>query len=262
MLTDLAAAVKAVFALLAALAAAAGGTVHPASPPHSATPPRAGDRTHAAAAGRAAIPVRAATRQGPLVHGKATHYAPAALADGNCSFLSVPKNGFTVAAGPDLSAAGAACGGYLDVSSGGRTIRVKITDQCPECGPGHLDLTYEAFRAFAPLVRGVIPITYRVVTNPKPATALSFRVKEGSSRYWLALLVDGAGNRLRSVELRTGSRWRALRRSDYGYWIAPSGAGSGPFIVRVTDVAGHRATAARIRLAPGVVQRTAVRLYR
>jgi expansin len=261
-LADLAAAVKAVFALLAALAAAAGGTVHPASPPHKATAPRTAASARSAAPVHTAAPVRAATSKGPDVRGKATNYGPAASANGNCSFPSVPKNGFTVAAGPDLYAHGAACGGYLDVSSGGRTIRVKITDQCPECGPGHLDLTDEAFRAFAPLVIGVIPITYRVVTNPHPATALTFRVKEGSSRYWLALLVDGAGNRLRSVELRTGSRWRALQRSDYGYWIAPSGAGTGPFTVRVTDVAGHRATAARIRLTPGVVQRTAVRLYR
>ena len=174
----------------------------------------------------------------------------------------MPTNRFTVAAGPDLYARGAACGGYLDVSSAGRTIRVKITDQCPECGPGHLDLTDEAFRAFAPLVRGVIPITYRVVTNPHPAATLSFRVKEGSSRYWLALLVDGTGNRLRSVEIRTDSGWRALQRSDYGYWIAQSGLGTGPFTVRVSDVAGHRVTASGIRLAPGAVQRTTVRLYR
>jgi expansin (peptidoglycan-binding protein) len=261
-LADLAAAVKAVFALLAALAAAAGGVAHPTSATHGATAARTAAPTRTAATVHPAAPAGAATRKGPVVHGKATDYGPAASADGNCSFPSVPKNGFTVAAGPALYAHGAACGGYLDVSSGGRTIRVKITDQCPECGPGHLDLTDEAFRALAPLVRGVIPITYRVVTNPHPATALSFRVKEGSSRYWLALLVDGAGNRLRSVELRTGSRWRALQRSDYGYWIAPSGAGNGPFTVRVADVAGHRATAARIRLIPGVVQRTAVRLYR
>jgi expansin (peptidoglycan-binding protein) len=270
-LADLAAAVKAVFALLAALAAAAGGTVQPApadpppsssthsapahrtSPPHRVTAPRAKP-------GNKSSP-RTPTVRGPVVHGQATHYGPASTG-GNCSFPSVPKNKLTVAAGPDLYAAGAGCGGYLDVTSGGRTIRVKITDKCPECGRGHLDLTDEAFAALAPLGRGLIPITYRIVTNPHPAATLSFRVKEGSSQYWLALLVDGAGNRLRSVEVRTGSHWRALQRTDYGYWIAQSGLGGGPFTVRVTDVAGHRATATRIRLSPGVVQRTAVRLYR
>lgn len=272
MLADFAAAVKAVFALLAALTAAAGGAAIPVPPPqpaaashrapaHPMAPARKAAPSHHITPARKAAPAHTATIKGPVVHGKATHYGPASTG-GNCSFPSVPKNKLTVAAGPDLYAAGAACGGYLDVTSGGHTIRVKITDKCPECGPGHLDLTDEAFRALAPLVRGIIPITYRVVTNPQPASTLSFRVKEGSSRYWLAVLVDGAGNRLRSVEIKTGSRWRALQRSDYGYWIAQNGLGTGPFTVRVTDVARHRATATKMRLAPGTFQRTAVRLYR
>jgi expansin (peptidoglycan-binding protein) len=247
MLADLPAALRGVFSVVAALAAAATAAVNPAQP---ASAPRV-PATKAATG---------ATSHGPAVHGKATHYGPASTG-GNCSFPSVPANKLTVAAGPDLYAGGAGCGGYLDVTGANRTIRVKITDKCPECGPGHIDLTDEAFAALAPLVRGVIPTTYRIVTNPKPAQALSFRVKDGSSRYWLGLLVDGTGNRLRSVAIRSGSRWTALTRTDYGYWLAPSGAGAGPFTVRVTDVAGHRATTGGIRLAPARVQRTAVRLY-
>ncbi len=272
-LPDLAPAVKAFLAIGTAIAAALGGTA-PGTP--AGGPPKsqagAGSTRGAAStpAPRESAPrtpapatkaAQAGTAKGTVVRGKATHYGPAS-AGGNCSFPSVPANKFTVAAGPDLYAGGAGCGGYLDVTSGSRTIRVKIDNRCPECGPGHIDLTDEAFAALAPLGKGLIPITYRVVTNPKPAPALSFRVKEGSSRYWLALLVDGTGNRLRSVEVRTGGGWRPLQRTDYGYWLAPSGAGPGPLTVRVTDVAGHRATAPGIRLAPGAVQRTGVRLYR
>ena len=202
----------------------------------------------------------ARTTSGALVHGQATHYGPAS--GGNCMFPTLPANRYTVAAGPDLYAHGAGCGGYLDVTSGGRTIRVKIDNLCPECRPGHLDLTDEAFAALAPLGKGLIPITYCPVTNPRISGGLVFVAKTGSSRYWLGLLVDNAGNRLRSVEIRVGSRWRALSRTDYGYWLAQSGAGVGPFTVRVTDVAGHRATASGVRLAPDQVQRTSVRLYR
>jgi expansin (peptidoglycan-binding protein) len=176
-------------------------------------------------------------------------------------FPTLPADKYTVAAGPDLYAHGAACGGYLAVTAGGRTIRAKIDNQCPECGPGHLDLTDEAFAALAPLGKGLIPITYRPVSNPRITGGLAFVVKTGSSRYWLGLLVDNAGNRLRSVEVKAGSSWRALQRTDYGYWLAPGGAGPGPFTVRVTDVVGHRAVTSGVRLAPGVVQRTGVRLY-
>jgi expansin (peptidoglycan-binding protein) len=174
----------------------------------------------------------------------------------------VPSNHYRVAAGPSLYASGAACGGYLQISGPRGTILAKIDDQCPECGPGHIDLSDEAFAAIGRLGDGIIPITYRPVTNPRITRGLTFVVKTGSSRYWLALLVDNAGNRLRSVEVTSGSGWRFLTRSDYGYWVAESGAGTGPWTVRVTDVAGHRVLVRAVRLAPGQVQRTSARLYR
>ncbi|HYJ73988.1 MAG TPA: expansin EXLX1 family cellulose-binding protein [Kineosporiaceae bacterium] len=241
---SLVAALRAVFSAAASLALAATGSQ--VTPSTSATKP---------------APSTSRATAGPVVRGQATHYGPAS-AGGNCSFPTVPADKFTVAAGPDLYAHGAACGGYLSVSANGRTIRVKIDNQCPECRPGHLDLTDEAFAALAPLGKGLIAITYRPVTNPRITGGLTFVVKTGSSRYWLGLLVDNAGNRLRSVEIRAGGTWKALTRTDYGYWLAPSGAGAGPFTVRVTDVAGHRATASGVRLSPDAVQRTAVRLYR
>jgi hypothetical protein len=98
--------------------------------------------------------------------------------------------------------------------------------------------------------------------DPPLDGGLSFRIKEGSSQWWLALLVDNHGNALRSVEVSSdGSSWSALARSDYNYWIAQSGAGPGPFSVRVTDVRGHVAVAPGIEIRPGQVQQTTVRLY-
>jgi expansin (peptidoglycan-binding protein) len=216
---------------------------------------------HATVTPAGATPAKGTSSAGAVVHGQATHYGSASTG-GNCMFPTIPASRFTVAAGPDLYAAGAACGGYVSIMGPHRTILAKIDNKCPECGPGHLDLSDEAFAALAPLGKGLIPITYRLVTNPPVAGGLTFVVKSGSSRYWLGLLVDNAGNRLRSVEIQAGSRWQALSRSDYGYWLANGGAGTGPFTVRVTDVAGHRAVARNVRLAPDQVQRTSVRLYR
>jgi expansin (peptidoglycan-binding protein) len=247
MVLSLVAALRAVFSAATALALAASGSAGtPASTVTSTS-------TASTSTGRPTA--------GAVVRGQATHYGPASTG-GNCSFPSVPGDRFTVAAGPDLYARGAGCGGYLTVTAGARTIRVKIDNLCPECRPGHLDLTDEAFAALAPLGKGLIPITYRPVTNPKITGGLAFVVKTGSSRYWLGLLVDDAGNRLRTVEVKAGSGWQVLTRTDYGYWLAPSGAGAGPFTVRVTDVVGHRAVAHGVRLAPNAVQRTSVRLYR
>jgi hypothetical protein len=87
-------------------------------------------------------------------------------------------------------------------------------------------------------------------------------VKQGSSQYWLALLADNTGNPLASVQVETASGgWINLARANYNYWIAASGAGSGPFTVRLTDTAGHTVTVQNIALDPGTVQSTGTSMY-
>jgi hypothetical protein len=87
------------------------------------------------------------------------------------------------------------------------------------------------------------------------------RVKEGSSRYWLALLIIDHGNPLTAVQVRGGAGTQALRHVDYNYWIAEPGAGPGPFTVDLTDNAGHRATIPGVTLSPGRIQTSTVRMY-
>jgi expansin (peptidoglycan-binding protein) len=184
--------------------------------------------------------------------GKATYYQ--ADGSGNCSFDPV-SNPMVVALGNGEYRAGAACGGYLDVTGPKGTVRVKVTDRCPECAAGHLDLSKPAFARIGEVNAGVISVTYRSVTNPAVPGPMTVRVKEGSSRYWLALRLDNTGNPLSTVELRAGDGWKALSHTDYNYWIAQSGAGTGPFTVRVTDTAGRRTTLNGVALTPGAVQR-------
>ncbi|WP_328424169.1 expansin EXLX1 family cellulose-binding protein [Micromonospora sp. NBC_00389] len=214
----------------------------------------------ACAAGRT---LAAAPLTGTATHnGKATFYDLNG-AGGNCSNPAAPANRLYVALGPTEYAAGAACGGFLDVTGPKGTVRVLIMDQCPECAPGHLDLSREAFARIADPVKGLVPVTYRAVVNPPLPGPLTFRIKEGASQWWFAVRVGNHGNPLRAVEVRQGDSgpWRTAVRQDYNYWLIASGAGAGPFSVRVSDVYGHRATVAGIRMAPGQVQTSAVRMY-
>jgi len=193
--------------------------------------------------------------------GKATFYGPASPG-GNCSYPRPPADKLTAAAGPAQYAAAGGCGGYVDITGARGTVRVKIDNQCPECEKGHFDLSDEAFAKIDDPTKGIVPITYRAVRNPSLSTTLSFRVKEGSSQWWFALLVDGAGNPLEKVEVSSdGSSWTSLQRTDYNYWLASSGAGKGPFRVRVADVYGQSATVSGITLSPTEVQKTSARLY-
>ncbi|MFD1547430.1 expansin EXLX1 family cellulose-binding protein [Nonomuraea guangzhouensis] len=202
-----------------------------------------------------------ALAQAKAIKGQATMYELQS-GGGNCSYPSSPAGNLYAALSPGEYAAAAACGGYLDVTGPKGTVRVKVVDQCPECAAGHIDLSRTAFARVADPAKGLVGVTYRPVSNPRVGSPLSFRVKEGSSQWWLALLVIDHGNPLTSVEVKgAGGAWRKLARADYNYWIADSGAGQGPFTVRVTDTRGHKVTAKGIRLAPAAVQRTTTKMY-
>jgi expansin (peptidoglycan-binding protein) len=225
-----------------ALAAVVGLTACGADPACAAPP----------SAARAGVAVA-----GGAVSGKATFYDSAGM--GNCMF-EAPADRLFVALGNAAYDDAAACGGYLDVTGPKGKVRVKVTDRCPECQPGHIDLSREAFTRIADPVQGIVPVTYRPVTGPAVG-ALTFRIKEGASQYWFAVRVDNHGDPLRSVEAKApGGSWRQTVRQDYNYWLVGSGLGPGPYAVRVTDVRGRAATATGIDMRPGVVQRTSARL--
>jgi expansin (peptidoglycan-binding protein) len=191
--------------------------------------------------------------------GRAVYYE--AGSDVACSYRALPRDGRYVSVSGDDYAGAAACGSYLDVSGPtGRSVRVEVVDRCATCAPGRLDLSRRAFARIADLAKGDVPVRYTPVRDPEQAGALDFEVKPGSSAAWLALLVAGNGNPLRRVEVRQGRSWRSLDHGLDNYWTI-SGAGGGPFGVRVTDTYGHRSPAARLGFDPGRTQRSGIRLY-
>jgi expansin (peptidoglycan-binding protein) len=200
-------------------------------------------------------------QQAGVVTGTATHYVLQGLP--NCSYPVPPADGLFVAMPTGEYASAAACGGYLKVHGPDGSVRVEVVDQCPDCGTGHIDLSEAAFSAIAPLGAGLVNVSYQYLASPSLPRPVSLRVKEGSSQYWLALLAMNTGNPLASVQVesKAGGSWNDLVRASYNYWIAQSGAGPGPFTVRLTDAAGHVVTVRGITLSPGVVQDTGTWMY-
>jgi hypothetical protein len=195
------------------------------------------------------------------VSGTATHYVLQSLP--NCSYPSPPADGLFVALSPGEYDSAAACGGYLEVHGPDGSVRVEVIDQCPGCGAGHIDLSEAAFSAIAPLNAGLVDVTYQPLVNPSLPGPISLLVKQGSSQYWLALLAMNTGNPLASVQVRSesGGGWYSLVQASYNYWVAQSGAGTGPFTVRLTDTQGHVVTVQGVALSPGVVQGTGTWMY-
>ncbi|MBK8076903.1 MAG: hypothetical protein IPK24_15345 [Kineosporiaceae bacterium] len=193
--------------------------------------------------------------------GQATYYAPAAPG-GACMTLSIPASRYTAAVGPAEFAGSKACGSYLSVTGARGTILVKVDNLCPECATGHIDLSTEAFAALDDPVKGVVPISYRTVRNPAVSGNIVVQVKDGSNPYWLALQLDNIGNALQSVAVAGPSgAFRSMTRSQNAFWVLDDNPGSGPFRVRLTDVAGHVVTLTSIDLKPGVKQTTSAKLY-
>jgi expansin (peptidoglycan-binding protein) len=194
------------------------------------------------------------------VAGIATHYVLSGIP--NCSYPSAPADGLYVALSPSEYDGAAACGGYVEVSGPDGSVSAEVIDQCPPCASGHIDLSEAAFSRIAPLSAGLVSVTYQSIADPPLPGPVSLRVKEGSSQYWLALLAMNTGNPLASVQVETASgSWRDLVRADYNYWLASSGAGPGPFTVRLTDTVGHQITVDGVTLDPGVIQDTGTLMY-
>ena len=191
--------------------------------------------------------------------GKATFYDLASTS-GNCSF-EVPADDLYVALGPDQYSAGASCGAYLDVTGPKGKVRVKVFDSCPECAAGHLDLSRTAFKKIGNEIDGIIPIKYKLVTNPGVPAPISVRIKEGASQFWFAARIDNHANLLSSVKVAgPGRGFTAAHRTDFNYWLIDSGAGPGPFKIKITDVYGNTKTVSGIEMKPGAVQKTSVRM--
>ncbi|MEV6237605.1 expansin EXLX1 family cellulose-binding protein [Lentzea sp. NPDC051838] len=145
----------------------------------------------------------------------------------------------------------AACGAYVLVQAGGKSLTVRITNLCPApCRVGQLDLSAEAFAQLAPPVQGEIPITWTLV-SPALSKTISIRYKSGSSQYWCGIQVIDHRNPVARLEVQG----RQLKRADYNYFLSEDGAGCGKPIT-ITDIYGERLEVPALQVKADVVQPT------
>jgi expansin (peptidoglycan-binding protein) len=178
-----------------------------------------------------------------------------------CSLGPLPDDGLYASLSATEYDGAALCGSYLEATGPRGTVRAQVVDRCRGCAYGRIDLSERAFSRIGDVGKGVIPVRYRLVRDPQPAPRLAVRVKPGSTTEWLALVVLGHGNPVARVELRRmGEGWRSLRRSVDNHWSI-SGPGAGPFLVRVTDRFGNKATLSDVDPRFTGTQSGSARLY-
>ncbi|KAH7843589.1 hypothetical protein Vadar_018475 [Vaccinium darrowii] len=138
-----------------------------------------------------------------------------------------------------------------------RAVTVIITDECPGCSAGsHFDLSGTAFGRMAVAGegnqlrnRGELPVMYRRTPCKYPGKNIAFRVNEGSTDYWLSLLVefeDGDGD-VGSMHIKQASstEWTEMQHIWGATWCITAGPLRGPFSVKLTTLSTAQTLSAR-----------------
>ena len=142
------------------------------------------------------------------------------------------------------------CGAYIQVTGPKGTVTVEVVDRCPECQPGDVDLSPQAFAKIADLSAGRVPISWHLVERARRHRHDPVR-REGR----LQPVVDRVqvrqhANIVSTLEVQVNGAWQALERQEYNYFLASSGLGNGPFTIRITDIYGQQLVQAGITLSP------------
>jgi expansin (peptidoglycan-binding protein) len=169
--------------------------------------------------------------------GAARFYA--ANGSGACGFPRVPRGEELLVAAvndADWDDSGP-CGACARVSGPEGEVVVRIVDRCRGCPDGGLDLSPQAFDRIASRSDGKAAITWSLVACDVP-DVVTWHVKPGSHRSWMALQVRDARYAVASVEVAQGDAWIALERTRWNEFVG-KGLGEGPFRVRATDVHGQ-----------------------
>lgn len=170
--------------------------------------------------------------------GEATYYVEAD-GSGNCSFPATPNDLMVGAMNQTDYAGSAACGACAAIEGPQGSVTVRIVDRCPECKPGDIDLSPQAFEKLAALEKGRIPITWKYVTCPVQGT-LVYHFKDGSNPWWTAVQIRNHRFPIAKLEYKAkDGSFKSVERLDYNFFVEPSGMGDGPYTFRVTDTQGH-----------------------
>jgi expansin len=192
--------------------------------------------------------------------GQGTFYTPTAL--GNCS-EEYPSNQLYAAMNKPQYNNSNACGSYIEVTRKGTTkkVIVKVLDQCPECPNGNVDLSKTAFLKLGTAVEGRIPISWKYIADPTN-TKIAVRIKEGSSRYYIAMQIRNHKYMVSKLEVKNKSGvYEVLSRQSYNYFLDNNGifngqGPDGPYNLRITDVNANVVTTA-VPLKVAVITQTA-----
>lgn len=194
--------------------------------------------------------------KGTIHTGEATFYGGGY--EGGCAMLDPVSHDVWITALnlPDYNNAELA-GAFLEVTGELGTIHVLVTDLLPEGKKGDLDLYTDAFPLIAPVEKGRVPISWKIIPLDTAADEpISFKYKDGSTEFWCAVQVRNHKYPIETLEyLNEDGIFVSLPRRNFNYFEAASGLGKGPFTFRITDIYGQTVIDRDIPFTPDEIQK-------
>lgn len=182
--------------------------------------------------------------------GEATYYT-FADGSGNCGFDPSPDDLMIGAMNHTDYAASAVCGACAHLVGPSGEVSFRIVDQCPECAPGDIDLSPEAFDRIAARELGRVAISWRYIPCAVSGPIV-YHFNTDANPWWVGLQLRNHRHPIASLEVRdAGGAWVATTRQDWNYFTFDGGSIPSPYAFRVTDVYGHVLEDPSVALAPG-----------
>lgn len=161
--------------------------------------------------------------------------------EGGCAMLDpVSRDYWIVAMNLEDYADARLAGAYLEVTGELGTINMLVTDLLPEGKKGDLDLYTDAFPLIAPVEKGRVPVSWKIVPlDIADKVNVSYRFKEGSSEFWAGVqLLDHRYPIAKLEYLNSEGEFTEIKRRPYNYFESRD-LGPGPFTFRATDIYGQ-----------------------
>ncbi|MBQ5990046.1 MAG: hypothetical protein IJL67_11195 [Oscillospiraceae bacterium] len=177
--------------------------------------------------------------KGTIHTGEGTFYGGGYV--GGCAMLDpVSTDYWIVAMNLEDYADARLAGAYLEVTGELGTINMLVTDLLPEGKKGDLDLYVDAFPLIAPVEKGRVPVSWKIVPlDIADKVPVSYRFKEGSSEFWCGVqLLDHRYPIAKLEYLNDDGEFVEIERRRYNYFESME-MGPGPFTFRATDIYGQ-----------------------
>lgn len=149
-----------------------------------------------------------------------------------------------------------ACGACVRVFGPLGELKVKVVDRCPECKPGDIDFSTEAFIRLAELKDGRIPIKWQFVPCEEEGN-IKVMFEKGTSQFYFKAIFYDIDYRISEVSYqKKDGTFAPIHREMYNFFVENAGIDEdkekiGPYVFRLISSEGDTITTGPIDYEAG-----------